>query len=152
MQSAPSVSYPVGRSLLTAVLPASLWLGGALAAAAFAVAPSAPLAMRVAVASAALGAGLIAALAWRDSPRGLLHWDGLEWRLEGEGAACCGPATVGLDLQRLMLLRVGSARGARWAWAEARMQPYTWGDFRRAVYSRAINLPAPGASPSPAAA
>lgn len=145
MQGAPSVTYPVGRSLLTALLPLAAWTAGACAAAAF-LASAAPFAARAAAAAAILAAGVPAALAWRNSPRGSLHWDGQAWRLEA-GPAAAGSLAVGLDAQRLMLLRVGEGAGARWVWAEARRQPRAWESLRRAVYSRASNLPAQGESP-----
>ncbi|MBS0339558.1 MAG: hypothetical protein JSS56_03465 [Proteobacteria bacterium] len=65
-----------------------------------------------------------------------LRWDGLHWscdgavRLEGAGA------TVHLDLQSLVLVRLHKpGRPAAWLWLERASCPSHWLDLRRALHA-----------------
>ncbi|MBI2770071.1 MAG: hypothetical protein HYX47_10640 [Burkholderiales bacterium] len=148
MHSAPSVTYPVGRSRFMGLLAAGLWLGGAVAAGWW-WAQSDAAGWRHGIALAVLAAaGAHAALAWWRSPQGDLAWDGSGWAWDGAGAA--GSLHVALDLQRHMLVRWNGPGRSGWLWLERARSPARWQDLRRAVYSRARPDALPGA-PQPAA-
>jgi hypothetical protein len=138
MHAAPSVSYPVGRSAFAGALVALLLAGALAAVLAFTAQPGAS-GWRQAVAWAALaGCGLVAALAWLHSARGLLQWDGLAWQWEEGGSVTPGQPEIALDLQSRLLLRWRAESGrARWLWLERTSAPSHWEALRRAVYSRA---------------
>ena len=83
---------------------------------------------------------------WRSMhlPQGVLLWDGHDWHW-GQGAAPVpvtqprvhwdGQTRVLLSVQRLA--PTGRAAGSRqWLWVERTMQPQSWLELRRAVYSR----------------
>jgi toxin CptA len=133
MHSAPSVTYPVGRSVWAGALLLGLWLAGLAATATWAWAVPAPgwpqgLALTLA---ACLGAW--AGWHWWCSPGGDLSWEGGTWSRAGVE----GMVEVRLDLQRVMLLRWQGAGAAEWFWLERAADPARWNDVRRAVYSRA---------------
>lgn len=134
MHSAPSVKYPVGRSVWSAALLLSLWLAGAAVAALWAWAVPEP-GWRQALGAAAVAVvGAWAAFSWWRLPAGELAWDGRAWTWSG--AAVEGRVELALDLQAALLLRWQGGGGA-WLWLERRTSPARWGDVRRAVYSRA---------------
>ena len=138
MHGAPSVSFPVGRSLWAGAVAAAIWLLGAgVAAGWLATAAWSP---RQAVALALLAAtGAWAAAAWWRQPSGRLDWDGAAWcwwpaagvPLEG------GSLRVAADLQFLLLVQWSGAGRRSWLWLERRADPSRWAALRRAVYSRA---------------
>lgn len=149
MHSAPSVSYPVGRSRLLGLLLFAVWLGGVAAAGALASAPGA-LWRSALVAATAVLAGLAAGRWWWRSAQGQLQSDGLRWAWlphTGAGAQPLGMLTVHLDVQRALLVR-GEQPGAAplWLWLEQGAAPGRWDDLRRAVYSPA-SPPAVGVLP-----
>ena len=84
MHSAPSVSYPVGRSAFVAWLYAALALVALLAFLAWVVQSSIGWRQWTTFA-ALLACGGFAALDWRSSPTGVLRWDGVDWGWDGEG-------------------------------------------------------------------
>lgn len=137
MHSAPSVSYPVGRSAF------AVRAGLALAAAALAVialwSVQAPFGWRqLAALAAVLACAVLAWDAWRRSPAGVLRWDGREWTWEEGGGVAGGQPAIALDLQARLLLRWRPEQGgARWLWVERKEAPSHWDALRRAVYSRA---------------
>lgn len=92
----------------------------------------------VAVTAMAL-AGLAAIIGWKNSPVGQLAWDGQLWRWEGPGyqvGATEQKLSVVVDFQNLLLLRLENPAHAHlWLWAERKVLPERWLDFRRAVYS-----------------
>jgi hypothetical protein len=141
-RSAPSVSYPVGRSRFWEAVLTALALGvvltGAWMAAALPPTTWLPLA----------GVGL-AWMAWaarseRHQPTGLLRFSGApgqggawRWALDGadEGLALQA-VEAALDLQNRMLLRLKGAAGApTWVWVERAGAPADWPALRRAVTS-----------------
>jgi toxin CptA len=137
MHSAPSVSYPVGRSLLAGVLLLLIWLLAAAGTGLWWAQVEAP-GWRVAAAALVLvGSGLWAAWSWWHAARGSLAWDGECWNWSARGRAATGEPQVSLDLQRCLLLRWAGTNGRDWLWLERRERADRWDDLRRAVYSRA---------------
>jgi hypothetical protein len=143
MHSAPSVTYPVGRSSFAAAVLWVIWLlAAAVTALWWAQAPG----WRVAAACLLLlGTGLGAMAAWRRSTAGALHWDGEGWSWPTAGDARAQALEVALDLQRWMLVRCRGGGGAHWLWLERSRCAERWDDLRRAVYSRARPEPLPQA-------
>ena len=165
MHSAPSVTYPVGRSRFLGMLAAMLWLAGAVAIAFWSFRSDAVGWRHATGFFAVVACGAFAAVAWRRSPAGALGWDGAgwTWHAPGDGrvaqaqaARSAAPPGIGelhvaLDLQHHLLVRLhGTAHGARWFWLERERRAERWGDLRRAVYSRARPDALPGAMPPPA--
>jgi toxin CptA len=159
MHSAPSVNYPVGHSRSARRLLLSIWLLGA-SGMALACLQSGGAAWRQALLGlSVLGAG---AAAWagfrRASASGALNFDGRNWSITGFGGLEGARASVALDLQSLMLVRLDVPAGRRrWLWLDRRAQPETWLDLRRALHSRAVLSaepfdPAAGAHPAAGAA
>ena len=153
MHNAPSVSYPVGRSLVAAALATAASLLGALVIGLWA-AQSQLSGWRIGLACLAwLGAASISAWKWWVTPKGVLAWDGQAWTWNGNGdgvAADSGRLEVSLDLQHSLLVRWCSPTARLWLWLERRRRAERWDELRRAVYSRArIDTP-PDANPGPA--
>jgi toxin CptA len=147
MHSAPSVTYPVGRSRgATRILIATWALGAACAGLSCYLFDSAGWRQLLLVLSVLLS-GLAAGLGLRSDGAGVLNFDGLGWTLTGAHpgrAVHAARAAVALDLQSLLLVRLTQpGRASRWIWVEQRAMPERWRDLRRAVYSRA-----PSASPA----
>ncbi|MEO9042656.1 MAG: hypothetical protein ABI292_09255 [Rhodoferax sp.] len=141
MHSAPSVSYPVGRSRVWGRTLALVWLAGALLTMVWCIQVDS-LGWRQWLALVCVLATAGAAVAgWRTSPAGALHWDGAGWEWRGHGAGpeqVAGLLAVHLDLQQCLLVRMRCEGGEwRWLWLEQCRAPERWGDLRRAVYSRA---------------
>jgi toxin CptA len=152
MHSAPSVSYPAGRSRFAAALLLFAWLLGAAVTALWWLQSQSP-AWRLSVASLVLGvAGAVAAWNWWHSEPGILAWDGATWSWSNQRGLHTGTIQVSLDLQQCVLLRWTSENGSRWFWLERAGTAERWDDLRRAVYSRARlevlpDLRAPAAKP-----
>jgi toxin CptA len=137
MHSAPSVSYPVGRSAFVAWLYAALVLVALLALLAWVAQSSLGWRQWIALA-AVLASGSIAAQDWRGSPTGVLRWDGVGWSWEEGGAAAPGQAEIAMDLQSRLLVRWRPESGrVLWLWLERGSDVSHWDALRRAVYSRA---------------
>ena len=143
MHSAPSVSYPVGRSRNAARILMIIWAAGAGAAGAWRYQINSNLGVGdwrqwlLLAAVVLAGLGLWSAL--RAQPVGELRWDGQYWTLKA-GLAERGGALAGvhLDLQTLMLVHLVPADGrAQWLWLERGAAPERWRELRRALYSRA---------------
>jgi toxin CptA len=137
MHSAPSVSYPVGRSRLAAGLLLMAWLLGTVAVTLWWVEVRALGWQRGASVVLVLAAGLWAAWSWWRAPAGALSWDGENWCWAAAGQGGAGVVAVGLDLQHWLLLRWTGAGVPRWLWLERARHVERWDDLRRAVYSRA---------------
>jgi toxin CptA len=149
MHSAPSVNYPVGRSRYARRLLVSLWaLGVASATLASLQADGfdwrqAMLALSAVVAGAAAWTGLL-----QSSAPGELAFDGRHWSMSGGVPQRSARASVTLDLQSLLLVRLEApARSRRWVWVDRQALPERWLDLRRALHARVA--PA-DASPAPA--
>ena len=138
MHSAPSVSYPVGRSRFALLLVVLAWLAGAAGIVAWRLQVPASLLHSLAVAGVAVAGGAIAWRGWARSPTGMLSWDGTAWTWSAPAGAEPGSVQAVLDIQRVMLLRWQAGRTTRWLWLERAMQPPSWDDLRRAVYSRVL--------------
>lgn len=150
MHSAPSVSYPVGRSAFAGRLLACLGLLGLSAAAAWTLQSGFGW-RQFAAFLAVLASGTLAAGGWRRSPRGVLSWDGTAWGWEQGGLRRPGRPELALDLQSRLLLRWRPDEGrAHWFWLEQASDASHWHALRRAVYSRA-SAPVPAAGKPPAA-
>ena len=136
MQHAPSVTYPVGRARLPALLLAGLWLLGAAVLLLWSAQVDAVSWRQGLCAIVLAAAGAVAVLDWRTSPAGALVWDGEIWSCTGV-AAELQVVTASVDLQRCLLLCLQTPQGRRWLWLERRRCPRLWDDLRRAVHSRA---------------
>ena len=137
MHSAPSVTYPVGRSRFAAALLLLLWLAAAAALGLWWAGSPAPGWRLGAAALLWLATGLWAALHWWRSPAGLVAWDGENWNWTVGQGADPGMLEVSLDLQRSILVRWAGRRASHWFWLERASRAERWDDLRRAVYSRA---------------
>ena len=147
MHSAPSVTYPVGRSRgATRILIGTWALGACCAGLSCYLFDSAGWRQLLLVLSV-LFSGVAAALGLRSDGAGVLHFDGIYWTLSGtdkDRTVHAARASVALDLQSLLLVRLSQpGRAGRWIWIEQRAMPERWRDLRRAVYSRP-----PSASPA----
>ena len=147
MHGAPSVSYPVGRSLLVGALLLAVWSFGLFACIVFAwQGASSP--RLAAAAGACVASGAWVGRWWWRQPAGLLAWDSAAWSWsEGDPDVRTGSLEVVLDLQSLLLLRWRAPGRARWLWAERARLPARWDALRRAVYSRANPEAPPRAEP-----
>ncbi|HXD39506.1 MAG TPA: hypothetical protein VN649_03020 [Ramlibacter sp.] len=137
MHSAPSVSYPAGRSRCAAGLLLLAWLLGGAATAMWWLQSQSPGWRLSAACFVLLAAGAFAAWAWWYSERGILAWDGETWNWTDVAGTLAGTIEVRLDLQHCVLLRWTSENGLRWFWLERAGGAQRWEDLRRAVYSRA---------------
>lgn len=137
MHSAPSVSYPVGRSPFAARVAALLVLAGLACVLAWSLLAPPGWRQGLAFVAVAAGGGL-AGRGWLRAARGLLRWDGLAWAWEEAGRSASGVPEVALDFQSRLLVRWRAQAGAtRWLWLERASDPSRWAALRRAVYSRA---------------
>ncbi len=147
MHDAPSVSYPVGRSVWAGAMAAALWLAGLAGVLLWSAQPQvAP--WRLALAWTAVAAAAVVVLrTWWRPPRGTLAWDGAAWTWTPDGGTpVAGELQVALDLQRLLLLRWRGSGDRGWFWLD-RGSSERWDELRRAVYSRARPAALPGAEP-----
>jgi len=81
---------------------------------------------------------LTACLGWHDganTPGGDLHWDGQYWALDGSRPVRTAQATVHLDFQSLLLLRLKVDRSITWLWLDKHTSPERWLDVRRALFA-----------------
>ena len=137
MHNAPSVTYPVGRSLLAGGLGGVLWLLGVVVTVQWIrQSPVSGWRLVAAVMVPALAA-LAAGWNWWIMPRGTLAWDGQSWTWTGAAGVDVGAVDVCLDLQHFLLLHFRSHPTSHWLWLERNRSAARWDDLRRAVYSRA---------------
>lgn len=149
MHSAPSVSYPVGRSFFLACLMGLAWLAGACVVGAWLLSLSPSVGLTAFAPGVVLLAGVLATRSWRASPVGEVCWDGQAWTWRGQAVAF---EAVVLDLQACLLVFWRSpGAGTGWLWLERAARPDRWSDLRRAVYSRpridSTPFPTDGAQP-----
>jgi len=136
MHSAPSVTYPVGRSRFAGAILLGIWLLAAGAAALWWA--RAPEGWRLGALAAGLAAsGGLAARSWLNAPRGTLGWDGEAWTWSRQLDDRANEVFVGLDLQAWLLLRWTAGGTSHWLWLDRASRTDRWDDLRRAVYSRA---------------
>lgn len=153
MRSAPSVTYPVGRSVLWLGL---LMVAGFLGMVALVLGAFYDLGFWGLLGSIAwLIWGVAGIQAWRRQPQGRLAWvpfrgHGLETSLPPSAGHWSWSSAAYLegvvlrrvervhDLQAWMLLRLHNPDGARtWVWVERRSDPDRWDDLRRALWAHA---------------
>ena len=140
MHNAPSVNYPVGRSLWAGSFLLAIWLAGASCLLLWMAQSAGPDWLRVAGWLVLAVVGLAALRQWQCSATGTLDWNGHCWCWAKQQ----GKVVVYLDLQWLLLLRwQGVSRGQWLCLEKGRVQPQSaremqWHALRRAVYSRAI--------------
>jgi len=149
MHGAPSVTYPVGRSLFAGRLAAALVLVALAACLAWSLQATAGW-RQLAALAAVLACGALALRGWLRSPTGVLRWDGQGWSWEEGGEVDPGQPEIALDLQARLLLRWRADQGpVRWLWLERTSDASHWEALRRAVYSRAsTHVPAAGKPPA----
>jgi toxin CptA len=146
MRSAPSVTYPVGRSVFSALLRAVLWVAGTAAILGW-IATARVDGVRTAVALACLVVvGAWAAWSWRREPQGVLGWDGARWTFVTNGSEQAGQLRAALDWQSVLLVRWTSGASG-WLWLDRSADPARWDALRRAVHSPASSEAAAGAEP-----
>ncbi|MGM9427984.1 hypothetical protein [Hydrogenophaga sp. MI9] len=155
MRSAPSVTYPVGRSAFLAALLAGAGVAGLVALVlGLTYRSQASPGWWVATGAWTLWV-VIAGFAWRRQPGGCLSWKAAQGRSGGvpsevshgdwvwSSAAYLEGVTLKrvervYDLQAWMLLRLHNPDGARlWAWVERSQDVRRWGDLRRALIAHA---------------
>lgn len=136
MHSAPSVSYPVGRShFYGRVLVGALVLGG-FSLAAWIMQSDTYALKHLAAAAWWLGSATAAVVTWLRSPNGLLTWDGQSWTWTSGLVSRQVVLSVKLDSQSTLLLHwrvIGASNG--WIWLERRTAPTRWLPLRRAVFA-----------------
>jgi toxin CptA len=139
MHSAPSVSFPVGRSRSADRILRALWAAGACCAGTGGYLLDGGVGWRTTVLlGSTILTGAWAARAHSRQPTGQLQFDGQNWSLTGPQPTLAARLVSALDLQSLLLVRLVVAEGgARWLWLERRSDPQRWLALRRAVYSRA---------------
>ena len=140
MHSAPSVTYPVGRSRFAGLLALLLWLAGCAATLLWWIQVQDGGWRRIVLLSVVAAAGACGAWAWRRSPVGHLAWDGDMWTLTTADGSGSGSIHVRVDLQFWLLLEWWPGGPSAWLWLE----------LRRALYSPA-RREAPAAGPASAA-
>ncbi|MBS0430360.1 MAG: hypothetical protein JSR41_23990 [Proteobacteria bacterium] len=138
MHSAPSVSYPVGRSRVGHAILWVIWAAGACCACAWRYQNDSNGARWAVVLGAFVVASLALTWALRPQSARVLRWDGAFWSLSGARPMGMAEAAVALDLQCTLLLRLQEAgRATQWLWADRSAAPERWNAMRRAVYCRA---------------
>lgn len=141
MHSAPSVSYPVGRSRFQAALLIVVAL--AMLAVSLFWWAAAPWDWRMSLMLVLLCLALLFAWqAWRYTQQGTLAWNGVSWRFTGSQSSVVGAVSVPIDLQSTVLLKVTPQDGPQlWLWAERRRLEPLWIPLRLAVFSRQVDAP-----------
>jgi len=150
MHSAPSVTYPVGRSPFAGTVLLLIWLVGAVTVVLWWSLVMEGSWRHVLAVLAVCTCAAFAARQWWLTPEGVLSWDGETWTWEAPGGSQAGSPEVAVDLQRWMLLRWAANNAVRWLWLERSRCGERWDDVRRAVYSRARPEAPRGAQPSAA--
>lgn len=151
MQSAPSVSYPVGRSFFSGLL---YGVAGLVALLAVGMLASTSRFWAFVGGVAWLFWVALAWRAWHTQPCGRLCWEAAPRRHAPDDGPVAGRWVwfsdayregVGLrrveriyDLQRRMLVRLHNPDGVvLWAWVERAADPPRWDDLRRALHAGA---------------
>jgi hypothetical protein len=138
MHSAPAVSFPVGRSRFQGYLIGALMACGVVTVATWCwQADAMGWRQWFAVAMCLITSGL-AGWHWWHTPKGSLTWDSAAWCWTvGEQSWVVVPEVV-MDLQQLVLLRLGATGGTRATWVllDRELHPSRWLALRRAIYTR----------------
>lgn len=134
MHSAPSVSYPVGRSRFHVALIVVASLGGLLAGLLWRQQAAPGAWMQLLFGVTWLAASGAAWQNWLRSPSGSLAWDGKLWRCSFGNAVVTGHIGLQLDWQRCLLLRLRADQGRDlWLWPERGRDRLAWDALRRAA-------------------
>ena len=150
MYSAPSVSYPVGRSRFAGLLALVAWLSGCGTIALWWDQTHEP-GWRQGMALVVLaGVGGYAVWTWLRSPEGRLAWESDSWTWSTAKGTESGQVEVRLDLQSRVLLRWQSPGCSAWLWLHGASRPEQWDDLRRALHSPAARETPVSASASAA--
>ncbi len=147
MHSAPSVSYPVGRSRFLGSLLLVVCLLGCGVTLLWWVQVHPSLPRLVAVSGVFLVATVLAGRSWWRTPSGVLVWDGEHWSGPGTRQPSEAQPDAAIDVQRGLLLHWREANPSRWIWLDRASDPQRWDNLRRAVYSRARPPTLDGAQP-----
>jgi hypothetical protein len=140
MHSAPAVVFPVGRSHFEAWLIGALVSCEGLAWVLWCLSVDA-------MAWSQIGAGALAVVfsvwllvSWWRTPQGRVSWDGMAWALCLNGQTTAVNPELVLDLQLVMLLRLGEPESAHacWVWLEQSSNSLRWCALRRAVHQPPI--------------
>ena len=155
MHSAPSVSYPVGRSRFHGALALLIGLLGGMTLLAWGLQADAIGVRHLASVLLWLVSSGLLAHQWRMTPVGVLAWDGAAWRWQQADQVWPIQPAVSLDLQTFMLLKLHTAHGpAWWVWPERQTAPAHWLALRRALFGQAAvgqtDLAAPADAPADA--
>ncbi len=146
MHTAPTVTYPVGRSRARSVAFSGVWLLALALTLGFVVEDGASL-RALFLAVAALSAYGMAWRRHREVEAGRLAWDGVTWwweptvghRIEGRVVPC-------LDVQSVVLVHFAASAGqGRWLWLEQSAAPLVWGRLRCALMQPPARQDAAGA-------
>ena len=137
MHNAPSVTYPVRPSGRAWLLLAVLWALGASSVAAWCFQADSLGARQVIGLVTLSVTACFVGLAGLRAPHGNLHWDGQYWSFDGADPVRTAQATVYLDFQSLLLLRLKVDRSIRWLWLDQATNPMQWCAVRRALFADA---------------
>ncbi|MCA3238614.1 MAG: hypothetical protein ACK5RC_08360 [Curvibacter sp.] len=145
MQSAPAVTYPVGRCFVRSLLHlVPITLGGLVCLIWFS---------HAVVPSGSRGIALLlwlllatwVAWAWLHPAQGRLVWDGRIWSWHSQGATSQGRVKALLDWQDGLLMEFVPEHGRTvWLWPERSSAPAAWAGLRRAVFSSRVGLTSAG--------
>jgi toxin CptA len=137
MHSAPSVSYPVGRSRYATRLLVAVWTAGVCCVGLACYLSDHFGWLTVLLAGSAVLAGVAAFVSLSRMPAAELAFDGQRWSISGRHAPQAADAVVVLDFQILLLVRLDVPRAAPcWLWLERPANPARWQDLRRALHAR----------------
>lgn len=135
MHSAPSVTYPVRRSSQVRILLIASWLLGASSVGVWCYQTDSLGARQMAGLAALCMTAFLVLRNLMRAPHGNLHWDGQYWSLDGTSPVFTAHATVHLDFQSLLLLRLKVDHSISWLWLDRQASPERWHDVRRALFA-----------------
>lgn len=136
MHSAPSVSYPVGRSRFHANGLLAISLTGLATGLLWRQQAQPPAWQQILLVVVWLGSSSAALRSWHGSPRGILQWDGQVWHWDVGASTLTGQLKVQLDFQRCLLARLRADGGqSTWLWLERGRDAILWDALRRAAFS-----------------
>ena len=137
MHNAPTVNYPLGRSRFQAWLTAGTCLLALLAGLLWCTQVGATGWRQGVWLFGWLTSSLLAFQSWRQTPVGVLRWDGESWCWVREAHSTSGALAVHIDFQFFMLLSLRPPTGSRiWLWPERNANLPLWNALRRAVFSQ----------------
>lgn len=136
MHSAPSASFPVGRSRFFAGLALLIWSVSVCAAIFWCLSADKVGWRQSLMLSSSVFAGAWLLVTWKRSAQGLLRWDGAAWHWEAHSKSVVGKLTAHLDGQRVILASFDVQNGSMfWLWLEGDATRLPWKALRRAVFS-----------------